>query len=90
MYGLNDYFASNIQRQSYFFWNHFVLVYDDCTAKKQPIKDSDIAKCILNALKMEETKVISFSKIGKNLLIGRSTRFRYEINTLNNFQYIKI
>jgi hypothetical protein len=29
------------------------MVYDDCMAKKQPIKDSDIAKCVLNALKME-------------------------------------
>jgi hypothetical protein len=27
-------------------------------AKKQPIKDSDIARCVLNALKMEESKVI--------------------------------
>jgi NADH dehydrogenase (ubiquinone) 1 alpha subcomplex subunit 9 len=53
VFGHNDYFASNIQRQAYFFWNKFVLVYDDCTALKQPIKDTDIGKCVLNALKME-------------------------------------
>jgi len=33
-----------------------VLVYDDCAAKKQPIRDADVAKCVLNALKMEESK----------------------------------
>jgi len=32
--------------------NHFVLVYDDLTAMKQPIKDTDIGKCVLNALKL--------------------------------------
>jgi nucleoside-diphosphate-sugar epimerase len=52
IYGNNDYFASNIQRQFYFFWNRFVLVYDDCLAKKQPIKEDDVARCVLNALKL--------------------------------------
>lgn len=38
IYGQNDYFAHNIQRQAMFFFNKFVLVYDDCTTKKQPIR----------------------------------------------------
>ena len=51
-YGLNDNFASIIRGQLNFFWNKFVLVYDDCTAKKQPIRENDVAKCVLNALKL--------------------------------------
>lgn len=53
-------------------WNHFVLVYDDCTARKQPIKDADIGKCVLNALKMEESKVVFYVMIGENILTWRS------------------
>jgi NADH dehydrogenase (ubiquinone) 1 alpha subcomplex subunit 9 len=53
IYGQNDYFAHNIVRQSTFFFHKFVLVYDDCTTLKQPIKDSDVAVAVLNALKME-------------------------------------
>lgn len=68
MYGLNDYFASNIQKQAFFFFNHFVLVYDDCMAKKQPIRDADIAKCVLNALKMEESKGKTYELGGPNVL----------------------
>lgn len=49
---MNDYFAQNIQKQFYFFWNKMILVYDDCEAKKQPIKDTDVARCVLNALKL--------------------------------------
>lgn len=57
-------------------WNKFVLVYDDCTAKKQPIRDGDVAKCVLNALKMEESKVILLLLFsGKNLRIGWTTCF---------------
>jgi NADH dehydrogenase (ubiquinone) 1 alpha subcomplex subunit 9 len=57
VYGLNDYFAHNILRQSLFFFHKFVPVYDDCTTVKQPIKDFDVTQSVLNALKMEETKV---------------------------------
>jgi len=57
IYGQNDHFAHIILRQSLFFWHKFVLVYDDCTTKKQPIKDSDVALAVLNALKLEHTKV---------------------------------
>ncbi len=56
MYGENDYFASHIMRQSLLTWNHFVPVYDDCSALKQPIKDIDVARCVINALKLEESK----------------------------------
>lgn len=38
IYGQNDTFAHVIVRQLTFFLNHFVLVYDDCTTKKQPIR----------------------------------------------------
>ena len=49
---MNDYFASVMRRQANYFFNKFVLVYDDCQTLKQPIKDTDIALCVLNALKM--------------------------------------
>ncbi len=39
--------------------NKLIFAYDDCLAKKQPIKDVDIACCVLNALKLEESKVYS-------------------------------
>ena len=57
-----------------------VLVYDDCAAKKQPIRDADVAKCVLNALKMEESKVNFIFIKGKNIRIRRTTLF---INALN-------
>lgn len=56
VYGLNDNFASIIRGQINFFWNKFVWVTNDCTAKKQPIREVDMAKCVLNALKLEESK----------------------------------
>jgi hypothetical protein len=49
---MNDNFSEIIKSQLNFFWNKFVLVYDDCQAKKQPIRDRDIAMCVLNALKL--------------------------------------
>lgn len=52
MYGVNDYFASNIRRQCTFTFNKFNLVYDDCQTLKQPIRDIDVAMCVLNALKL--------------------------------------
>lgn len=45
-----------------------VLVYDDCTAKKQPIRDGDIGKCVLNALKMEESKGKTYELGGPHVL----------------------
>jgi NADH dehydrogenase (ubiquinone) 1 alpha subcomplex subunit 9 len=57
VYGQNDHFAHNILRQSLFFFHKFVLVYDDCTTLKQPISEYDITQAVINALKMDETKV---------------------------------
>lgn len=51
-YGVNDRFAEVIRRQCSFFFNHFVMVYDDCKTKKQPIHDTDIGLCVVNALKL--------------------------------------
>lgn len=56
VYGLNDNFASLIRGQINFFWNKFVPVTHDCTSKKQPIREMDVAKCVLNALKQEQSK----------------------------------
>lgn len=53
IYGQNDYFAHNILRQANFFFNKFVFVYDDCTTKKQPIREHDVSLAVLNALKMD-------------------------------------
>jgi len=52
VFGLNDNLASIIRGQINFFWNKFVPVYDDCSTKKQPIRENDVAKCVLNALKL--------------------------------------
>lgn len=60
VFGMNDNFASKIRGQLTFFWNKFVLVYDDCTAKKQPIREIDVAKAVLNALKLEQTRGKTF------------------------------
>jgi len=38
IFGQNDTFAHLILRQSTFFLNKFVLVYDDCETLKQPIR----------------------------------------------------
>ena len=56
MFGIGDHFAHIALRQSYFFFNKFVPVYDDCTTIKQPIRDHDVSLCVLNALKLDETK----------------------------------
>ncbi len=56
VYGLNDNFASLIRGQINFFWNKCVIVYDDSTTKKQPLRENDLAKCVLNALKIEDSK----------------------------------
>lgn len=52
MYGWNDHFVEIIRRQLYFFMNRFVIAYDDLQTKKQPIKNDDIAQCVINALKL--------------------------------------
>lgn len=51
IYGMNDYFASNIERQLYFFGNR-CYVSDDLTSLKQPINCKDVAIAVMNALKM--------------------------------------
>ena len=71
IYGQNDTFAHVIVRQMAFFWNHFVCVYDDCKTLKQPIKEHDVSLAVLNALKLEESKVIIFLIQGKNLRTWR-------------------
>jgi hypothetical protein len=68
VFGLNDNFASIIRGQINFFWNKFVPVYDDCLTKKQPIRDNDIAKCVLNALKLEESKGKTYELGGPHVL----------------------
>ncbi len=68
VYGLNDNFASIIRGQLNFFWNKFVIVYDDCSTKKQPIRNADLAKCVLNALKLEESKGKTYELGGPHAL----------------------
>ena len=53
VFGLNDNFASLVRGQLNFFWNKFVPVFDECLTRKQPIRENDVAKCVLNALKLE-------------------------------------
>jgi NADH dehydrogenase len=68
VFGLNDNFASLVRGQLNFFWNKFIIVYDDSTTKKQPIKENDVAKCVLNALKLEESKGKTYELGGPNVL----------------------
>lgn len=68
IFGLNDYFASIIRQQLNFFWNKFIPVYDDCLTKKQPIKQDDVALCVLNALKLENSKGKTYELGGPHAL----------------------
>lgn len=52
--GMNDYFQRVFRKQACWF-NHFVPVYSDLQAKRQPLVDEDVALCVLNALKLPET-----------------------------------
>ena len=58
IYGIGDYSASLMQRQSTFFFNKFVPVYDDLTTLKQPVREHDVTLAIMNALKLHETRVL--------------------------------
>jgi dTDP-4-dehydrorhamnose reductase len=81
MYGINDHWASIVQRQSVFFFHKFVFVYDDCTALKQPIREWDVAQCVINALKLTESQGKTYELGGPHVL---STLEMHEIifNTL--------
>lgn len=68
IFGLNDYFASIIRGQLNFTWNKFVPVYDDCLTKKQPIKQDDVSLCVLNALKLENSKGKTYELGGPHAL----------------------
>jgi NADH dehydrogenase (ubiquinone) 1 alpha subcomplex subunit 9 len=63
IYGMNDYFIKNWYTQRDYFY-HFNLVTDDCTAKRQPILVNDIAQCVLNALKIHESKGKTYDLAG--------------------------
>ena len=52
--GMNDYFQKIFRKQASFFM-HFVPVYTDLLAKRQPITDEDISLCVINAIKMTES-----------------------------------
>ena len=75
IYGMNDYFASNIERQLYFFANR-CYVTDDLSAKKQPVNCRDVAIAVMNALKMEESKGRTYELGGPHVL---SMKEVYEI-----------
>lgn len=68
VFGLNDNFASIVRGQLNFFWNKFIIVYDDSTTKKQPIKENDVAKAVLNALKLEHSKGQTYELGGPHVL----------------------
>ena len=68
VYVMNDYFATTIERQFNFFFRKFCIVSDDCTALKQPISVLDVATCVLNALKLENTKGRTYELGGPHAL----------------------
>ena len=80
MYGINDHFASIVQRQSVFFFHKFIPVYDDLTTLKQPIREHDVSLAILNALKLHETRVSSSNNKGKNLRTWWSSSVNNNVN----------
>lgn len=65
IFGRNDYFVKTWLKKLDYFYN-FIPVYDDCTAKRQPVYVSDVALAVLNALKMPETAGQTF-ELGKQL-----------------------
>jgi NADH dehydrogenase (ubiquinone) 1 alpha subcomplex subunit 9 len=67
VYGYNDYFLSIIERQFIFFFRKFCIVSDNCLAKKQPISVLDVATCVLNALKLDNTKGKTYELGGPNV-----------------------
>ena len=83
IFGMNDYFASHIERQLYFFANR-TIVTDDLTAKKQPIFCKDVAIAVMNALKMEESKGKIYELGGPHVLTMKEV---YEI--IINFMKVK-
>lgn len=68
VYGYNDYFSTIIERQFLFFFRKFCIVSDNCKAKKQPINVLDVATCVLNALKLDNTRGKIFELGGPNVL----------------------
>ena len=68
IFGIDDYFTSVVRRQSTFFFNRFVFVYDDLSTLKQPIRDHDVSRCVLNALKLDETKGKTYELGGPHVL----------------------
>jgi NADH dehydrogenase (ubiquinone) 1 alpha subcomplex subunit 9 len=64
IYGLNDYFIANWYTRLEYFYN-FIPVFDDCSARRQPIYAADVALAVLNALKMPESA-------GKTYELGRA------------------
>lgn len=68
VFGIDDYFTSIVRRQATFFFNRFVFVYDDCSTLKQPIRDHDVSRCVLNALKLDETKGKTYDLGGPHVL----------------------
>ena len=53
--GLNDFFTRLFRTQVNLF-NNFYLVYSDLQAKRQPILATDVAECVIAALKLPESK----------------------------------
>lgn len=53
--GLDDYFIRIFRQQACFF-ERFVPVYSDLTAKRQPIMAEDIARCVLAIIKQADTR----------------------------------
>lgn len=53
--GLNDYFTRLFRIQSSWF-DRFVPVYSDLSAKRQPILAGDVADCVLSAIKLNSSR----------------------------------
>eukprot|EP01017_Pseudomicrothorax_dubius_P005581 TRINITY_DN1143_c0_g2_i1.p1 TRINITY_DN1143_c0_g2~~TRINITY_DN1143_c0_g2_i1.p1 ORF type:complete len:361 (+),score=105.14 TRINITY_DN1143_c0_g2_i1:28-1110(+) len=66
IYGPYDYFVRHIMTQREFFYN-FIPVTDDCSAKRQPIWANDVGLCVLNALKLHETRGKTYEIGGPNV-----------------------
>lgn len=64
---MDDYFVRLFYDNYKFFYN-YVLVPDDCEAKRQPIFVGDVAQAVLNALKMKETAGKTYELGGPHVL----------------------
>lgn len=81
MVGLNDYYMVHFRKIIKTWYKKF-WVYNDCQQLRQPIAYNDVAHCILNALKLDES-VGQIYEVGGPHVYTRLQLYEMMMNTLN-------